>query len=329
MNGNATRTSQTARVLVGDIGGTHARLTVAEVGPATVTLGEPEVRGSSDYPSLEALIADFLGTCPDPPHYASLALAGPIREGRGHITNIGWSVDRTALEESLGFKRLQVLNDFAALAYAVPKLTPDEIETVKDGVAAPHMPISVMGAGTGFGVALLAPCGPRYSLIATEGGHAGFAPRDDLENRLWEHLHREAARVSIETVLSGAGLSRIYEALHAFNGETEHSDPQTICRRALEDRHSIAHQALQLFCAIFGAVAGDIALLHGASGGIYLAGGVLMKNRQSLAESRFVDRFKGKGVMSPFVENIPVHLIRSDYAGLKGAALWFADHHDA
>jgi glucokinase len=313
------------RVVVADIGGTNARCAIATLDGSRVTLERLEVRASTGYSSLAALIAEYLRSISSPPEYASLALAGPVRNGVAHATNIGWDVDETSLARELRLARVFLLNDFAALARAIPSLEPENLIAVKDGDAAPEGPISIMGAGTGFGAALLARCEDGYSLIATESGHASFAPSDALEMRLWEYLRADAAHVSIEMLLSGTGLSTIYAALYAFRGQKRHRSPEDICRRAAENPNSVSAEALRLFCDIFGATAGNIALTQGATGGVYLAGGVLMKNHDSLRQSNFAARFAAKGVMSPYVAKIPVKLIRSERAALRGAALWFAD----
>jgi glucokinase len=181
-----------------------------------------------------------------------------------------------------------------------------------------------MGAGTGFGVAHLVPCADGHALVASEGGHAGFAPANEDERRLLDWLAARHGRVSIETVLSGSGLVEIDAALHEFSGIHARHTPEEIAQRTAADPHSISAQALEKFCNIFGAVAGDIALVSGARGGVFLAGGVAMRNREALKQSRFAERFADKGAMSDYVSGIPVYLITAEHAALKGAALWFA-----
>jgi glucokinase len=320
------RMSSADRVLVGDIGGTNARLAMARVASGRVTLETIRVHSTSGHGSLAELITVYCADTGMRPRGACFALAGPIRDGAGNVTNVGWKVDARELEQSAGLERVLLMNDFAGLANAVPSLGEDELAVVKSGVSQRSEPISVMGAGTGFGVALLAPCGGRYSLVPTEGGHASFPPIDDLELRIWQLLRRKSPHVSVESILSGPGLAALHEALHALDGVERRRTPEQICSRAAEDPTSTSARALTLFCNIFGSVAGNIVLTQGALGGVYLGGGVLMKNSAALFASNFVERFSAKGVMSPYLEQVPIWLIRAEYAALKGAALWFADH---
>ena len=312
-------------VLVADIGGTNARFAVARVqGAGAVTLQHIEVRKSADYARMADLIAGYGARLGALPRQACLAIAGPVSDGVGRVTNAGLAADAAELQRELGLARVLVMNDFAALANAVPQLAQDEVSVVKAGEANPGEPISVMGAGTGFGCALLPPCGGRYGLVATEGGHASFSPTDDIELRLWQWLRQHMEHVSVEAVLSGPGLALMHRALREFEGVKESLSPNEICRAAAEDPGSPAGRTLELFCNVFGSVAGDIVLTQGAAGGAYLGGGVLMKNSAALFRSRFAERFTAKGVMTPYLVKIPVFLIRSEYAALKGAALWAA-----
>jgi glucokinase len=314
-------------VLVADIGGTNARLAVARVlNGGAVTLQHIEVQKSAGHARIADLIAGYGTRLGALPGQACLAIAGPISGGVGRVTNAGLTADAEELRRELGFARVLVMNDFAALANAVPQLAPGEVSIVKDGEAKAGEPISVIGAGTGFGCALLPPCGGRYGLVATEGGHASFSPTDEVELRLWQWLRQHMGHVSVETVLSGPGLALLHRALREFEGVKESLSPNEICRAAAEDPGSPAARTLERFCNIFGGVAGDIVLTQGAAGGAYLGGGVLMKNSAALLRSRFVERFTAKGVMASYLVKVPVFLIRSEYAALKGAALWAAAH---
>ncbi|MEY4880493.1 MAG: glucokinase [Pseudomonadota bacterium] len=315
---------QILRLLVADIGGTHARFATATVRGGEVVLDALEILSSRDFTRLDDALHAY-GRKHALPHDACLALAGPIQGDVAHLTNIGWHVDARRLGHKCGFARVILMNDFAALGFAVPSLKEGEVECVKEGTALPHAPISVMGAGTGFGATLLAPCGSGYALVSTESGHAAFAPTDAWEMRFLQRRIESDGHVSIESILSGKGLGFVHEALHDFAGTTRKArTPEDICRRALEDSGSTSAKALEIFCNIFGSVAGDIALTQGARGGVYLAGGVLLKNQASLMQSAFAERFAAKGIMSPYVADIPVFLIKAEHVALRGAALWFA-----
>jgi glucokinase len=313
-------------ILVADIGGTNARLAIARVVGGGVTLDRILLRKSRSFRRVSALAAEYAAEIGNLPPVACLAIAGPVSGGSGKVTNADLVADTEELRRDLGFNRAFLINDFTALANAVPHLTPNEVTMVKLGEAMGGRPISVMGAGTGFGCALLAPCGGHYELVATEVGHSSFAPTDELELKVWQWLRERLGRVSVESVLSGAGLALLYQALREFDGVKETRSPREISREAAEGPDSSSARAFELFCNIFGGVAGDIVLTQGAAGGVYLGGGVLMKNAAALMRSRFSERFSAKGVMAPYMERIPVYLIRSEYAALKGAALWAAAH---
>jgi glucokinase len=314
----------TLQILVADIGGTHARFALAAHSETDgMILSELRVLDSGAYPSLAAVTKAYLNTLDGKrPDTACLALAGPVRGARAHLTNLGWSADSAELEATLGFSRVTLINDFGALARAVPHLEAHEIQTIKHGTPDPHGPISVMGAGTGFGLSLLIPRQDVWDLVATEGGHQGFAPETTFERRLWDHLSAQSTHVSVERVLSGAGLSQIHAVLAAEDGATLDPIEADVISRAAEAGDERAIRALECFCDIFGSVAGNIALTQGATGGIYLAGGVLEKNPHMLEKSAFVRRFRDKEAMADYLDAIPVCLIRSPYAALKGAALW-------
>jgi len=309
------------RLLVSDIGGTHARFALAAVSDRGVVLDAVEVRETSAFASLASAIADYAKDKPMPPQ-ACLAVAGPVAEGKSRVTNVGWELDAERIARESGFARVELMNDFAALAYSVAQAGGIGSETIKSGTPKPDGAISVIGAGTGFGVALLAPCGKNYALVPTEGGHASFAPADAFEARIWAALKKTHEHVSTETLLSGSGLSGLYEILTGFEDEARTNSPEEISHLAAEDENSAAAKTLTLFFGILGSVAGDIALLHGAKGGVYLAGGVVTKNETWLRRSDFLRRFGAKGAMAHYVADIPVSLITDPYAALNGAALW-------
>jgi len=312
-------------ILVADIGGTHARFAIAQISPGPrVTLADARVLESRSHAGLgDAIRAYAAGRAL--PAAACLALAGPVKGGTGRLTNLDWTVDTDALKHACGFSRVALVNDFAALGAGVPSLEESDLLLVKDGKAVDAAARSVMGAGTGFGATLLAPSDGAYVPIPTESGHISFAPTDTWELRLVEYLMASEPRISVEMLLSGEGLGRLHRALRTFSGKApRHRSAFEIGKRAREKPDSASAKALEIFCNIFGSVAGDLALSHGARGGVYLAGGVLRKNEDALMKSAFAARFSDKGPMADYVSAVPVYLIRSDNAALKGAALWFA-----
>lgn len=332
-------------VLLADIGGTNARLGIAEITPADAPVAEitgfKSVR-CADYPNLGALLEAYLSTLPHPltaatATHACMAIAGPIRtEVRGEtgsITNSGWQVDSEALAQRFHWSHVRLLNDFGALAYSVPYLPATDLVRIHAGVAAERGPISVIGPGTGFGVALLVPEPEqrRWQVITTEGGHASFAPTTRREAQLCDYLGGFERHLAVENIVSGSGIATIYNALTALSGDVAGTDtdaehvpaPNEISQRALAGEDPLCVETMTLFCDILGGVAGNIALTHGATGGVFLGGGILPKIQPLLLTSRFVERFSRKGMMSAYVERLPVNLIDSHHAALIGAAHWY------
>lgn len=337
-------------VLVADIGGTNARLGVAALSPQAPidSIEHFKVVPCADYPNLGALLDSYISSLPEPlrsdtVHLACMAIAGPIRKESsggetGAITNSGWQVDSEALAQRFHWQGVRLLNDFSALAYSVPYLPKSELVRLHQGQAAPHAPISVIGPGTGFGVALLVPemlgQQERWHVIATEGGHASYAPTTRREAQLCDYLGGFERHLAVENVLSGSGIAAIYGALSALSGDCAGGDtdaehipaPHEISQRALAGTDALCVETMTIFCEILGSIAGNIALTHGATGGVYLGGGILPKIQSMLLKSHFFERFSRKGVMSAYVERLPVYLIDSPHAALVGAAQWYAHH---
>jgi len=339
---------QKQNVLVADIGGTHARLGITALSPQAVP--EPiqafKVMNCADYPNMGALLDAYLATLPPPlnadtARQACMAVAGPIREENpgqtGSITNTGWQVDSEALAQRFNWNHVSLLNDFGALAYSVPYLPATEMVRIQTGQPASRGPMSVIGPGTGFGVALLVPetrpdNEQRWQVITTEGGHSSFAPTSRREAQLCDYLSGFERHLSVENVVSGSGIATIYNALAALSGDAGGADadaehapaPHEISQRALAGDDALCVETMSLFCEILGSIAGNIALLHGATGGVYLGGGILPKIQSLLMTSRFFERFSHKGVMSAYVERLPVYLIDSPHAALLGAAYWYS-----
>jgi glucokinase len=319
---------QDTAVLVADVGGTNARLAIAQANAdlTTVAISAFQSLRGADYADLPSLIDSYLQTLDVPrPQQACLAIAGPIQGEVGTLTNTGWKADTRALAQRFQFRSVKLFNDFAALAYSVPYLQADELVEVHAAPTPPQGPISVIGPGTGFGVALLVPeSGQGWRVVATEGGHRSFAPTTRRELQLYERLGGFEKHLSAENLLSGAGIATIYQALAVISGHSAQAlEPDQISRRALDGDDPLCVETIALFCDILGSVAGDTALIQGGTGGVYLGGGILPKIQPLLLKSRFYARFHAKGVMSPYLERIPVWLINSAHAALKGAALWF------
>ncbi|MEI9994339.1 MAG: glucokinase [Rhizomicrobium sp.] len=307
-------------VLVGDIGGTHARFAVVNMSTSPWQIdhrSDIEATASTFAPSLRSYL-DQAGLAALPPAIA-LAVAGPVHDGQVVLTNRGWRIAEGDLRE-MGFHQALLINDFVALAFSVATLGPHDFRTIGPDVAGlAGEPISVLGAGTGFGVSCLARFHGRAVPIATEGGHAGFAPGNAQEVAVLGILARRFGYVSIERILSGPGMENLYGALAELGGRrpASLSAPDIVARRADDPD---CRDAVDMFCGIYGAVAGDFALSYGARGGVYVAGGIALKIEAILEASAFRARFESKGRFSDYVKAIPTRLILSEDTAFLGAA---------
>ena len=316
-------------LLVADIGGTNARFGLVEQAPRT---GKPNYTSSqqitlrcADYPDMGTMIkaccAEFKIAMPE---YACLAIAGPIDEdGTAQVTNLGWKFAITELRDQLGMKTLHVINDFAALAYAVPFLGEQETKVLYAANSDPEAPIVVMGPGTGFGMALLVPENGGWKIIPTEGGHASFAPTTEKELAIKSFLLTEQSHVSVENILSGIGLVHLYRALaHIAGVAAQNYSPADVSTKGLANEDAICREAVVTFCNTLGAVAGDKAVSTGARGGVVIGGGITPKLMGILPETHFEERYKNKGPMSGYVSDISIKVIVNDKAALVGSAAW-------
>ncbi|MGN2392216.1 glucokinase [Pelomicrobium sp. G1] len=312
--------------LSGDIGGTHTRLQLGRVaGGAPQPLLE-QVYLSAGYPSLAAAAQAFLAQ----PRARELrkrlaaacfAVAGPVQEGWARFTNLPWQVEATALAADLGVARVEVLNDFVAAAYGVEALAPPDQAVLQPGVAAPHGAKVVLGAGTGLGVAALVWTGERYQAVASEAGHMDFASLGPRQAGLAEALADRFGRVSYERVLSGAGLEAIDRYLQSQAGAPPRQrTAREITALALAGEDPVADQALDLFVAVYGAFAGNVALAFLATGGVYLAGGIAPKILPRLTSAAFLEPFRAKGRFSALLAAMPVAVVLDEGVGLKGAS---------
>ena len=311
------------RYLAADIGGTNARFAIVE-GSANsgFTLAHVRRFKNEDFEHLADAAHAFLQSWDGPaPKRACFAVAAPIGPGRIRLTNSSWRFDPAELAGELGLSRLVAVNDFAAQARGAPLCPHTDQRVLKDGVPLHDAPISVLGPGTGLGLGLLMPCDGGMKIIATEGGHAGFAPRTDLEIAVGKFIADEYGYVSWERLLSGRGLVNIHRALCAIEGVIWPAvRPEEITAQALADPDSLSRRVVELFLAALGAYAGDISVITGARGGTYLTGGILPRIADLVPASAFEARRVRRGPMTRYVEAIPVRLILSDVAPLMGAA---------
>lgn len=306
--------------LVGDVGGTNARFSLVD--------GEGHLRNTktyacANYGGLDEIIAEYLEETAGKkrPAKAVVAVAGPVVDGEIEFTNLDWQVSETDLIASFGFDAIRLINDFAAQALAAPVLPATDLRRIgPDLRGAPTCPIVVLGAGTGFGVGAVARSQHVDIAVATEGGHAGFAPHDEVEAQVWRRLQGLYGRVSVERVLSGQGLFDLYLALEDMAGRTPELADERAVVEAADAGDSGAGAALDRFCAILGGVAGDLALTHGARGGIYVSGGIAPRMGERLMSGGFRARFEAKGRLADYVREIPTYLITHPYAALVGCS---------
>jgi glucokinase len=314
-------------LLVADIGGTNGRLAIAahDAASGEVSLAHLCRFENDQFESLAALLAHYLDSIPASlPEMACLAVAGPNDGRRGYMINRDWEINADAIEASCGMQRVQLVNDFEALAAAVPGLAADDVSTVHAGEAGLG-PCAVIGPGTGFGVAqLIAGMDDAPLVISTEGGHMALAPGNTLEQELWAYLQSRVDYICVESVLSGQGLVRLQQFLSERAGEpVEDKTASQITGHALAGSDSACLASVQLFLGILGGAIGDIALAQGATGGVYLGGGMLPRIAGLIPDSELVPRFLAKGPLKPYLSKIPIHLITAEHVALKGAARLF------
>lgn len=308
--------------LVGDIGGTNARYALVDLHGDACEILAPRGYRCSAYVEATDSIRAYLHDVGlnHAPGAAAIAVAGPVKDGAIRFTNMSWTLSENGLR-SMGFSRAKLLNDYAALALAAPKLKPVELHQLGGAAADHRQTIAVLGPGTGFGASALARDGIHQVALATEGGHIAFAPCDDVEIEILKVLTWRFGRVSVERLLSGPGLCNIHSALAEIEGRADEGecDPAEITRRALAG-DAASRAAVDRFCAILGSVAGDMALNFGAQGGVYIGGGICPQILDILVHSPFRERFEDKGRFRQYLEPIPAYVILREFAALVGAA---------
>jgi glucokinase len=309
-------------LLVGDVGGTNARFAIAHMVNGKPVLEHHESFPAERYPTFLEGVKAFIDGCEVKPTGGVIAVAGPVTDGEIDLTNSPWRVSETELG-TLGLKPVRLINDFEALAWGAPVVPQAELASLggpEEGD--PHSAIAVLGPGTGFGVsALVRDARGNELAMPSEGGHACFAPGDQVEDEILRILRRRYDRVSIERLICGPGLLNMHRALAEIDGrETHIDDPAQITTEAMEDPQSHCGATLARFCAILGAVAGDIALTTGARGGVYIAGGIAPRILPFLKASPFRERFERKGRFKDYMADIPTHVILHKHAALLGTA---------
>lgn len=306
-------------VLGADIGGTKTFFALVE----TQSGQSPRIArmlryANDDFPKFADLLRRLLLDHPEANAitHACFGIAGPQQDGRVKMTNRAWVVDAAEASVVLNGAPVRLANDFEVAAYGIDLLKPADLQVLQAGQVVRAAPQVLIGPGTGLGVAYRIWTGERYQVIPGEGGHMGFAPGDPQQAALWQAIFAAEGRVSAERVVSGAGLARIYEFIGASVVE-----PAEVSRRALDLKEPQAMQALNMFAACLGSVAGDHALNVLAYGGVFLAGGIAARLRDYLQASGLLVAFNEKGRHTKLAQRMPVHLVLNEHLGLLGASL--------
>ncbi|QYF94705.1 glucokinase [Massilia sp. PAMC28688] len=301
--------------LLADVGGTNARFAI-ETAPRQFEA--VAVLPCSGYSSLGAAAACYLGAVGEHAagiRHAAIAIANPVDGDSVKMTNHSWSFSTAALREELDLSTLLVVNDFTALAMALPHLRPSQRTRIGGGVELPGRTIGLIGPGTGLGVSGIVPVDGRWAPLASEGGHASFAPGDDTEIAIMQALWRQYGHASAERLLSGPGLELIYRVLSG-----QEKSAALITEQALAGMDAACVRTVDCFCAVLGSVAGSVALTLGATGGMYIGGGIVPRLGHLFAQSPFRARFEAKGRLQPYLERIPTFLITEQYPAFLGVS---------
>lgn len=308
--------------LVGDLGGTHVRFGL--VGERSGAMQFVARYRADDFPDVESVLRQYLGKLEsvDHPRRACLAVAAPVDAGRAVWTNRDWALSAEALARSFALDQVVVINDFAAVALSLPDLLPHDRRQIGGGTGKAGCALAVLGAGTGLGMAVLAPCDDSPHVLESEGGHALLAPTDEIEHELLSYLCRLSSPVSWERVLCGPGLVNLYRfCVDRAGASCETLAPPQISQRALSGACPHCRLALDLFYRLLGSAAADLALTTGARAGVYLAGEMLNQLGHDLARSGFRDRFEDReGRYRGYMAEIPTYLLTLAEPGLHGAA---------
>ena len=321
----------TAVILAGDIGGTKSHLGLFRVEEGALTVLREHRYATADFRTLEDVCADFLRAGTQSIHAACFGVPGPIIGGEARATNVPWTMREDRLSRALNGIRVRLINDLGAAAYGVIHLADSEVRVLQRGTMPIHQGnIAILAAGTGLGEAALVFENGRYYAVASEGGHASFAPQNDEQIELYRYLRARFGHVSVERVLSGPGLFNIYSFLRTRRTTTEpkwltelleeEDVGAVISEAALNHRDPECVHALEMFVDIYGAEAGNLALKVLALGGVYLSGGIAPKILPALTDGRFTDAFNDKGRLDELLSKIRVQVALNPNCGLIGAA---------
>ena len=312
--------------LLADIGGTFVRFALSEADGRVHTV---RIFKTADFPSLLDAARAYLSACgmADAPRVAAFAIAGPVEGDRIAMTNRAWAFSVADLRRAMALDRLDVINDFAAVAEAIPGLGPDALHLIGGRPIVPGSPPdfdprAVLGPGTGLGAALLVPGANGFHVIATEGGHVTLCATDARETAILDHLRARFGHVSAERVLSGPGLVNLANAITAVDGRAIDSTltPESVTELAAQGTSAPAVEAMRVFSGLLGTIAGNQVLTTGALGGLYIAGGVVLRLGRRFDRGLFRERFEAKGRFNEYLKPVPTYLVTADEPALTGLA---------
>ncbi|MCR9110096.1 glucokinase [Marivita sp. XM-24bin2] len=305
--------------LVADLGGTNTRVALTD-GGAVRTETIKRFR-NAEHPDLLSVLRAYMADQTVVPDAACVAMAGPVRDGVGELTNLSWTVDRASVAKATGAKTVAVLNDLQAQGHALDHLTPDVLQTILPGhQAGDHAARLVIGVGTGMNAAAVYRLDERTLVPPSEAGHVSLPAQNSDELRLLDWIAKKHGTPGFEDVLSGRGFERVYEWLCDEAGVDAPLDAGGIMQAVNDGSSKIAEEAARMFIRMMGRAAGNLALVHLPFGGIYLIGGVARHFAPHLERLGFREAFYDKGRFSEFMEQFPVHLVDDDYAALTGSA---------
>jgi glucokinase len=314
--------------LLADVGGTNARFAL-ELAPGQVEL--VEVLPCIAYPTLADALRAYLAS----PRlaaaglaairHAGIAIANPVTDDLVRMTNHHWEFSIADLRRECGFETLLVVNDFTALACALPHLADGQKQQVGGGAVEPGTPLGLVGAGTGLGVSGLIPAGNSWTALRSEGGHVTFSPANEAELAILQFAWREFSHCSAERLMSGAGVELIYRALSFKRGEEARLGAAEISRRALAGECTLCDEVIETFCGMLGTVAGNLAVTLGAQGGVYIGGGIVPRLGSRFSGSSFRHRFEQKGRFVAYLSQVPTFVITAQYPAFVGMSAMLAD----
>jgi glucokinase len=320
-------------ILAGDVGGTKTSLALYRREARGLLRNRMGTYRSREHADFDAILRDFLGGG-GAVERACIGVAGPVEGGRCRLTNLDWEVDEASLRRTLGVREAYLINDLQATASSLPFLRESDKAVIQEGEADPQGNMAVLAAGTGLGEGFLVGSGAGYIPLASEGGHVDFAPRDEREMRLHGFLREKHGRVSVERVLSGPGLHDVYRFLREAEGMAEEPGiaaevaggeaQHAIVRHGLAGGTGACAEALRIFCSLYGAEAGNLALQYLATGGVFLGGGIAPAILPALRRGQFRSAFRDKGRMGNLLSRVPVVVILDPAAPLLGAASFAA-----